>query len=99
MKNRIKLNESTLKQIIAESISRVLSESKVYTMDDLRRHRRFQVGQIVDDEVIEDLANDKYIEPRVWDGTVLQLGEPYDETGYQTFMVTKDGWVYVGTRG
>ncbi|MGM9740502.1 MAG: hypothetical protein ACI3ZP_07855 [Candidatus Cryptobacteroides sp.] len=98
MKNRIKLNESTLRQIIGESIRKVLNESDIYTREDWRRDREInpRLGQIVADDVIEVLAGT--VPPKTWAHSIFQFGERQNANGYMTFRHTKDGWIYIGIR-
>lgn len=76
----------------------------MYTMKDWERDGSLnpQIGQIVADDVIDELAN--RIPPKTYSVSVFQVGEPYGfdfdqgRPTYETFHATKEGWKYVGDR-
>lgn len=103
----IRLSESKLKAIIAESIRSVLSESEgenVYTMEDWQRDGSLKIhpGQTVSDDVVRELLY--CVPPATYGNGIFQVGEPYDHdwnTGralFQTFERLESGWKYIGLK-
>lgn len=95
---------------ILESITKPLNESiddeyfgekPFYTMDDWRVDGSLkpEVGDYVEDEVIEELANS--VPPTTYSRGIFQPGEAYDMSEeytelYMTFVREQRGWKYVG---
>jgi hypothetical protein len=79
------------------------NEVKTYANWETDLSEYLQIGNIVDDEMVEYAYN--VLPPATMNGSMVQIGEPYshreDETGkwratYATFVKTEAGWTYAG---
>ena len=101
---KFNISRNDISQLVFEAVKRVIKESsglEVYTMD--RWHNdgsiKLTPGQLVDDKVIEELANS--VPPTTYSRGIFQPGEAYSmsenwEELYMTFIHKDEGWSYIG---